>query len=149
GVNAQALWGVQIGVSNQVGAQVNEDRKPGRRPNVPESYRVEKELRRNIPKHARTRVCGSGRPQRRSVQQNSHKKGPGTSMASESDLHNHHPGVRSAYKHVVRRNPYEPEFQQAVLEVLDNLSPALERHPEYDEQRILRSEEHTSELQSR
>ena len=58
-------------------------------------------------------------------------------MASESDLHNHHPGVRSAYKHVVRRNPYEPEFQQAVLEVLDNLSPALERHPEYDEQRIL------------
>ncbi|GHD36482.1 NADP-specific glutamate dehydrogenase [Nocardiopsis kunsanensis] len=58
-------------------------------------------------------------------------------MASESDLHNHHPGVRSAYKHVVRRNPYEPEFQQAVLEVLDNLSPALTRHPEYDDQRIL------------
>ncbi|WP_017607709.1 NADP-specific glutamate dehydrogenase [Nocardiopsis xinjiangensis] len=58
-------------------------------------------------------------------------------MASESDLHDHHTGVRSAYKHVVRRNPYEPEFQQAVLEVLDNLSPALTRHPEYDDQRIL------------
>ena len=58
-------------------------------------------------------------------------------MASESDLHDHHPGVRSAYKHVVRRNPHEPEFQQAVLEVLDNLSPALTRHPEYDQQRIL------------
>ncbi len=49
----------------------------------------------------------------------------------------HHPGVRSAYEHVVRRNPDEPEFQQAVLEVLDDLSPALTRHPEYAEQRIL------------
>lgn len=58
-------------------------------------------------------------------------------MASESDLQDHHAGVRSAYKHVVRRNPHEPEFQQAVLEVLDNLSPALTRHPEYDDQRIL------------
>lgn len=50
----------------------------------------------------------------------------------------HHPGVRAAYEHVVRRNPDEPEFQQAVLEVLDDLSPALTRHPEYDEQRILK-----------
>ncbi|WP_017611663.1 NADP-specific glutamate dehydrogenase [Nocardiopsis salina] len=58
-------------------------------------------------------------------------------MASESDLLNHHPGVRSAYEHVVRRNPDEPEFQQAVLEVLDSLSPALERHPEYADQRVL------------
>ncbi|WP_433701657.1 NADP-specific glutamate dehydrogenase [Nocardiopsis sp. CA-288880] len=49
----------------------------------------------------------------------------------------HHPGVRSAYEHVVRRNPDEPEFQQAVLEVLDSLSPALSRHPEYADQRIL------------
>ncbi|MBB6119978.1 NADP-specific glutamate dehydrogenase [Nocardiopsis algeriensis] len=49
----------------------------------------------------------------------------------------HHPGVRSAFEHVVRRNPDEPEFQQAVLEVLDTLSPALVKHPEYDEQRIL------------
>ncbi|MEE2042915.1 NADP-specific glutamate dehydrogenase [Nocardiopsis sp. NPDC006198] len=49
----------------------------------------------------------------------------------------HHPGVRSAYEHVVRRNPDEPEFQQAVLEVLDSLSPALSRHSEYADQRIL------------
>ncbi len=49
----------------------------------------------------------------------------------------HHPGVRSVYEHVVRRNPAEPEFHQAVLEVLDDLSPALTRHPEYAEQRIL------------
>ena len=48
-----------------------------------------------------------------------------------------HPGVRSAYEHVARRNPDEPEFQQAVLEVLDSLSPALSRHPEYATERVL------------
>ncbi|GAA0972376.1 NADP-specific glutamate dehydrogenase [Nocardiopsis tropica] len=37
----------------------------------------------------------------------------------------------------MRRNPDEPEFQQAVLEVLDSLSPALSRHSEYADQRIL------------
>ncbi|MFD3683729.1 NADP-specific glutamate dehydrogenase [Nocardiopsis sp. NPDC058631] len=58
-------------------------------------------------------------------------------MANTSDLENHHPGVRSAFAHVVRRNPDEPEFQQAVLEVLDSLSPALSRHPEYAKERIL------------
>lgn len=58
-------------------------------------------------------------------------------MAITSDLENHHPGVRSAFAHVVRRNPNEPEFQQAVLEVLDSLSPALSRHPEYADARIL------------
>ncbi len=56
---------------------------------------------------------------------------------SSEERRDHHPGVRSAYEHVVRRNPDEPEFQQAVLEVLDDLSPALARHPEYAEQRIL------------
>lgn len=48
-----------------------------------------------------------------------------------------HPGVRSAYEHVARRNPDEPEFQQAVLEVLECLSPALTRHPEYATERVL------------
>ncbi|RKS08726.1 glutamate dehydrogenase (NADP) [Nocardiopsis sp. Huas11] len=57
--------------------------------------------------------------------------------ANESALANHHPGVRSAFEHVARRNPDEPEFQQAVLEVLDSLSPALSRHPEYAQERIL------------
>lgn len=38
---------------------------------------------------------------------------------------------------VVKRNPAEPEFHQAVKEVLDTLSPALDRHPEYKENRIL------------
>ena len=38
---------------------------------------------------------------------------------------------------VERRNPTEPEFHQAVKEVLDSLPPVLERHPEYQENRIL------------
>ncbi|WP_017602715.1 NADP-specific glutamate dehydrogenase [Nocardiopsis alkaliphila] len=50
---------------------------------------------------------------------------------------NIHPGVRSAFEHVARRNPDEPEFQQAVFEVLECLSPALSMHPEYADERVL------------
>ncbi len=35
------------------------------------------------------------------------------------------------------KNPAEPEFHQAVLEVFDSLRPVLERHPEYREAKIL------------
>ena len=38
---------------------------------------------------------------------------------------------------VIRRNPAEPEFHQAVREVLECLEPVLERHPEYQKHRIL------------
>lgn len=38
---------------------------------------------------------------------------------------------------IERRNPSEPEFLQAVREVLESLEPVLDRHPEYQEQRIL------------
>jgi glutamate dehydrogenase (NADP+) len=38
---------------------------------------------------------------------------------------------------VVKRNPAEPEFHQAVQEVLDSLQPVLERHPEYERNRVL------------
>ncbi len=38
---------------------------------------------------------------------------------------------------VVKKNPAEPEFHQAVKEVLDTLNPVLERHPEYEDNRIL------------
>ena len=38
---------------------------------------------------------------------------------------------------VIKRNPAEPEFHQAVKEVLDSLAPVLERHPEYERNRIL------------
>ena len=38
---------------------------------------------------------------------------------------------------VIQRNPSEPEFHQAVKEVLDSLEPVVERHSHYREERIL------------
>ncbi|MFO7820878.1 MAG: NADP-specific glutamate dehydrogenase [Lentisphaeria bacterium] len=38
---------------------------------------------------------------------------------------------------VIQRNPAEPEFHQAVKEVLDALEPVVERHPQYQENSIL------------
>src|SRR5512144_689012 len=38
---------------------------------------------------------------------------------------------------VKAKNPAEPEFHQAVMEVLDSLRLVLERHPEYQEAKIL------------
>jgi glutamate dehydrogenase (NADP+) len=38
---------------------------------------------------------------------------------------------------VKAKNPAEPEFHQAVMEVFDSLKPVLERHPEYQEAKIL------------
>ena len=35
------------------------------------------------------------------------------------------------------RNPAEPEFIQAAEEVLQTLEPVLEKHPEYEEARLL------------
>ena len=58
--------------------------------------------------------------------------------------------INAVYEQVCKRNAGEPEFLQAVKEVLDSLGPVLDKHPEYVEANILdRSEEHTSELQSR
>ena len=34
---------------------------------------------------------------------------------------------------VEKRNPGEPEFHQAVREVLESLEPVIEKHPEYVE----------------
>jgi glutamate dehydrogenase (NADP+) len=45
--------------------------------------------------------------------------------------------LSSTYQQVLARNPGESEFHQAVREVLDSLSPVLERHPEYIEAMIL------------
>jgi glutamate dehydrogenase (NADP+) len=39
--------------------------------------------------------------------------------------------VKQIYQKVVSRDPNQPEFHQAVLEVLESLEPVLERHPEY------------------
>ena len=39
--------------------------------------------------------------------------------------------IQAVYEQVLKRNPGEPEFHQAVKEVLDSLGPVLERNPEY------------------
>ncbi len=39
--------------------------------------------------------------------------------------------VRPVFDTVQARNPHEPEFQQAVHEVLDSIVPVLEQHPEF------------------
>ncbi|MBN2314015.1 MAG: NADP-specific glutamate dehydrogenase [Sedimentisphaerales bacterium] len=45
--------------------------------------------------------------------------------------------IQSVYEDVLKRNPGEVEFHQAVKEVLDSLEPVLERNPEYVEAKIL------------
>ena len=39
--------------------------------------------------------------------------------------------LKKLYEEVVRRNANEPEFHQAVREVLESLEPVVEKHPEY------------------
>jgi glutamate dehydrogenase (NADP+) len=45
--------------------------------------------------------------------------------------------LESLFQEVVRRNPAENEFHQAVLEVLSSLGPVLQKHPELREHRAL------------
>ena len=45
-----------------------------------------------------------------------------------SDLH---PRLHAIYDDVLRRNPGEHEFHQAVREVFDSLGPVTDKHPEY------------------
>jgi glutamate dehydrogenase (NADP+) len=45
--------------------------------------------------------------------------------------------VEEIFADVVRRNPGESEFHQAVREVLDSVAPALRRHPEYAQAKII------------
>ena len=39
--------------------------------------------------------------------------------------------LSSVFNEVVRRNPGETEFHQAVREVLESLGPVVAKHPEY------------------
>ena len=39
--------------------------------------------------------------------------------------------VEKVFQSVKRRDPDQPEFHQAVWEVLESLEPVLEAHPEY------------------
>ncbi|MCX6825761.1 MAG: glutamate dehydrogenase, partial [candidate division Zixibacteria bacterium] len=45
--------------------------------------------------------------------------------------------LQSVMAMVKAKNPAEPEFHQAVHEVLECLEPVLERHPEYVEAKIV------------
>ncbi len=45
--------------------------------------------------------------------------------------------TNAVYEQVLKRNPGEVEFHQAVKEVLDSLGPVLEKHPEYVDAKIL------------
>jgi len=45
--------------------------------------------------------------------------------------------IQAVYEQVLKRNPGEVEFHQAIKEVLDSLGPVLEKHPEYVDAKIL------------
>ncbi len=59
---------------------------------------------------------------------------------SQSPSHEFHPlsdATQPIFNTVLARNPHEPEFHQAVHEVLGTIHPVLEAHPEYVEQGVL------------
>ena len=43
--------------------------------------------------------------------------------------------LKRVYEGLEKRNANEPEFLQAVREVLESIQPVVEKHPEYDEGR--------------
>ena len=43
-----------------------------------------------------------------------------------------HPYLQKVYQQVCARDPHEPEFLNAVNEVLGTLEPVIRRHPEYE-----------------
>src|SRR5829696_9412165 len=45
--------------------------------------------------------------------------------------------VESICEEVIARNPGEPEFHQAVREVVNSLGPVLDEHPEFLEQKVI------------
>ena len=46
--------------------------------------------------------------------------------------------IESIYQDVMKRNPGEAEFHQAVKEVLDSLGPVLVKYPEFTETKVIR-----------
>ena len=45
--------------------------------------------------------------------------------------------VKDIFERVKQRDPEQPEFHQAVWEVLESLEPVLEKHPQYVEAGIV------------
>ena len=60
-----------------------------------------------------------------------------TSAVAEKGKKSVHDYVNGVLASVVAKNPGEKEFHQAVKEVLETLTPVLEKHPEYVKARIL------------
>src|SRR5574340_1598129 len=46
--------------------------------------------------------------------------------------------IEAIYQEVIKRNPGEAEFHQAVREVLDSLGPVLVKYPEFTDAKIIR-----------
>jgi glutamate dehydrogenase (NADP+) len=57
--------------------------------------------------------------------------------ASQGDFMHEREYVAQLMAEVKAKNPAEPEFHQAVQEVVESLAPVLERHPEYRHAKIL------------
>ena len=45
--------------------------------------------------------------------------------------------LTTIYDEIVRENPAQPEFHQAAMEVLESIGPAIDRHPEFTEHKII------------
>ena len=45
--------------------------------------------------------------------------------------------IDKVYEKVLEKNPHQPEFHQAVKEVIYSLEPCLAKHPIYEENAIL------------
>ena len=45
--------------------------------------------------------------------------------------------LTTIYDEIVRDNPAQPEFHQAAVEVLESIGPAIDRHPEFTEHKII------------
>ncbi|WP_298037118.1 NADP-specific glutamate dehydrogenase [uncultured Microbacterium sp.] len=57
--------------------------------------------------------------------------------ATSTEFHPLTESVQPVFDTVLARSPHEPEFQQAVHEVLGTIAPVLEQHPEYVDAGIL------------
>ncbi|OIO00132.1 MAG: NADP-specific glutamate dehydrogenase [Elusimicrobia bacterium CG_4_10_14_0_2_um_filter_56_8] len=60
-----------------------------------------------------------------------------TSAVAEKGKKSAHDYINGVLAHVINKNPGEKEFHQAVKEVLETLTPVLEKHPEYIKAKIL------------
>src|SRR5919197_849960 len=65
------------------------------------------------------------------------ERGAMTQVAEQSARLKFSEQLEAIYGEVLRRNPGEPELHQAVHEVLASIGPALARHPEYADARIV------------